>query len=825
MKLLKLFNERRENSTKNKIAVVILIVVISIYTFTKSVENELDRTSQVTPTNLMAVSIAISEMKYGLTGYTGYTNILKIFLEDLGIFPVSGFDIYNNKIKKALSYDSFNNLKSGGLHLIWNDVGMVNYFKLAFKLFGYKIQSLFYLYFLLFTVSLCFFIVTFSSQIRLLNILLLFVCSHFVIVMATTIAGGELQVSNVRFFPVLTILPTFYITLLILGEHKINLLTISGTIIQTAILILIISVRSSAAYQLMFLLCISFLAFLWYWKRMKRFKEALIKIQFLPLAIVFIAFLLLKLHLVTGLHPLYDTARHKHHFWGAAIVGLSAHPDSESKYGITYSDKCFHDAIQRRAAELGYHFNTDINIQKAVQASQIEKEEFIYTNGLKTYQTTLSSVKGGQSGNCLKITASDNTTGYAYLTVPTQVGRKYRFSGYYKKGSAANGQIKVGTTVDAADLYYSGTLSNSVWTRHSDVFTATTTETYITFENLTSTNGQTSFFDSVSIEPVGVDKIFKFLFDKALGKKDRDDYTYTNGLKAHLSTLSSANGGQSGNCLKITASDNNTAFAYLTIPTQIGRTYKFSGYYKKGSAANGQIKIGTSKDATNLYYSGVLSNTDWTRYSEVFTATAPNAYITLVNLTSKKGQNSFFDTVILEPVNDGKREVFTCLFEQDLGVAKKEMPYVSSLFDTFAKDEFIKILKADPWFVLVSYFYKIPLFLKVYFCSSGHEYYRFGATKYMFNWCILVAIASGFLLTRKHFDRKWFLYSSILALQFIFSLSPSILLIPVSHHISEPALFFTIIIYLVFSVILCYILDKFSKAYKKTRIPKLKEGK
>ena len=120
-------------------------------------------------------------------------------------------------------------------------------------------------------------------------------------------------------------------------------------------------------------------------------------------------------------------------------------------------------------------------------------------NGWFAYKSNLYSVQGGQSGNCLKIITSDNATGYAYYAVPTEVGKMYEISVYFKTGTAANGQIKAGTVMGVEDLYYSGILSNADWKQYKGTFRAVTPITYITLVNLTSVKGQTSFFDTISI--------------------------------------------------------------------------------------------------------------------------------------------------------------------------------------------------------------------------------------------------------------------------------------------------------------------------------------
>ncbi|MFZ3091841.1 MAG: hypothetical protein WA240_14635 [Nitrospirota bacterium] len=121
--------------------------------------------------------------------------------------------------------------------------------------------------------------------------------------------------------------------------------------------------------------------------------------------------------------------------------------------------------------------------------------------------------------------------------------------------------------------------------------------------------------------------------------------TDTSGLTAYKVATSVVAGGQSGNALQVTTSEDATGYAHIAVPTEIGENYKFTLYFKRGTAANGQIKIGVEIDNTNLYYSGVLSDADWTRYNGSFQASTASTYITLVNLTSVKNQSSFFDSV------------------------------------------------------------------------------------------------------------------------------------------------------------------------------------
>lgn len=124
------------------------------------------------------------------------------------------------------------------------------------------------------------------------------------------------------------------------------------------------------------------------------------------------------------------------------------------------------------------------------------------TRNWEAYNVTIASVGGGQSGKCLQITTNKDATGYAYIAIPTEVGKTYRVTASFKKGTSPNGQIKVGTQRDAPDLFYPGPLFDDDWKEYSGVFVAPTTNTYITLVNLTPTKGHTAFFDNVTFSQV-----------------------------------------------------------------------------------------------------------------------------------------------------------------------------------------------------------------------------------------------------------------------------------------------------------------------------------
>ena len=370
------------------LALIALILGVVSYTFVQSKQRGMHETiPHPIGRHRMLIGIAISDLQYGLKGYIGYDKVnntlanngMSTNSEVLNNYSTTIDEILNNEkilndsIKRSLNLD----VSSSNKYMISReDKGGALYYKLSFLIFGYNIQGFFYLYFLLFSISVFIYLLTFYRRVEFLNILLLIICSHFIIVSAAPTVGLQLQtVSNGRFIPVLAILPSLYLALLILGKYQLTLLTLISAFIQTLILILTIHIRSSALYQIMFL-CTTFgLGLLWNWSQNSTMgKYVLNKIFFWPLAIVFFCFLLLKWHMLVDFHHSYTKTQSKHLFWHAVYVGLGTHPDSWNKYEILPNDD---SAIQFAKKYAKEHYGININsATDAVLYESILKDKF-----------------------------------------------------------------------------------------------------------------------------------------------------------------------------------------------------------------------------------------------------------------------------------------------------------------------------------------------------------------------------------------------------------------------------------------------------------------
>jgi len=120
------------------------------------------------------------------------------------------------------------------------------------------------------------------------------------------------------------------------------------------------------------------------------------------------------------------------------------------------------------------------------------------TTGWTASDSTLASIAGGQSGNCLEITQASGAQGDAYATVTgLVVGISYTVSFYVKSGSSGNEayDVALARTSDWGDQHHVAGTSSGSWVQGSHVLTATSDSYYFYLSKQTATAG-TMLFDT-----------------------------------------------------------------------------------------------------------------------------------------------------------------------------------------------------------------------------------------------------------------------------------------------------------------------------------------
>ena len=133
------------------------------------------------------------------------------------------------------------------------------------------------------------------------------------------------------------------------------------------------------------------------------------------------------------------------------------------------------------------------------------------TSGWSAIDATLSSVSGGQSGNCLQIQNNTNANGYAYQAQTVKNGHRYMLELYHKNGTG-QGYVKVGTSANDGTFVDEHGLDDSDWTKYYFLVESTVQGSiYLTLGVDDATSGHTTLFDEVKFiwEASSIKEIFE----------------------------------------------------------------------------------------------------------------------------------------------------------------------------------------------------------------------------------------------------------------------------------------------------------------------------
>jgi hypothetical protein len=122
------------------------------------------------------------------------------------------------------------------------------------------------------------------------------------------------------------------------------------------------------------------------------------------------------------------------------------------------------------------------------------------TTGWTAVRASLSSVTGGQSGNCLAVTRDSGSDQSAYQSFSVTNGKTYRLKVYIKSGSSGDESFHI-QLVSGSDFGRTEGISSGEWVAHTLDYAATATTMSITLRKNSSTAG-TMLFDTVSVKEI-----------------------------------------------------------------------------------------------------------------------------------------------------------------------------------------------------------------------------------------------------------------------------------------------------------------------------------
>ena len=238
---------------------VVMILVAASYLF--AIQSEMHLFSfEPRAVHQLAISAAISRLKYGLPGYLGYETVFKALDQSFDHIVDSYYPVVGNLNPYITNALNLKTVARDGTHTLSSHItpGLVDYYSLSFLLFGYQFQSLLYFYFLLLAIQSLIFFVQFRDADHISAMLILFLVAHYMTLTALRFPSNQLDApNNYRFLPVLAILPMLHLCLLSLYQRKVNTPVVLGAVAQALLLAFIIQCRSAAYWVLVPIACVA----------------------------------------------------------------------------------------------------------------------------------------------------------------------------------------------------------------------------------------------------------------------------------------------------------------------------------------------------------------------------------------------------------------------------------------------------------------------------------------------------------------------------------------------------------------------------------------
>ncbi len=351
------------------VAVTLLCCAALLRTaFYHGVERGMDAALDEPGYPLVALAAAIGDMAFGSNaGYVADPAVLKtLFGEIVGpAFTeaarprLRNAPVINHAINKVYNESKVSGPSKGlVVSMYFNDLGFIDYIKLAFRLFDMEIQSLYRLFFVLLAGSLVVFVLAFPGNVFASTAAIAISFVFLAEINSAIFNDLNHTVYGFRYPSVLGVIPTLHLALLVAQRERFTPLAFCLALPQALLLIFAISMRSSAQWGLIALFAIASLQFVQaLWANWSRQQDRRILVldagcAFIrwPLLLTICLVLLHGAYMRAALHPVYDSddVLPQHVFWHTSFVNYAAH-DSQA---LALAEGATGDEIGYKAARL-----------------------------------------------------------------------------------------------------------------------------------------------------------------------------------------------------------------------------------------------------------------------------------------------------------------------------------------------------------------------------------------------------------------------------------------------------------------------------------------
>jgi hypothetical protein len=214
-----------------------------------------------------------------------------------------------------------------------DDLGLIDFAKLGFALFGPNLRALYLTYFVLLAASICAYFAMYRDDAVCLAVLVLAVAASLLLFassvfdLTSTTLGSPV---NARFLGTLAILPGLHLGAAMVLRLPVSLMRLGLTALQASIFVLACSIRSPAIWLALALLLLA----LWVGWRKWSFRPLW------NLGILSAVFFLHTVYVSTVLNPVFrEAGAETHHvFWHTVFYSLTLTPEWKERYAARFDN-------------------------------------------------------------------------------------------------------------------------------------------------------------------------------------------------------------------------------------------------------------------------------------------------------------------------------------------------------------------------------------------------------------------------------------------------------------------------------------------------------
>jgi len=289
------------------------------------------------------IPIAISDLTYGhQRDYIGFYRVGEVFFQDHE-------SSLNALIRKALTLTD----PQGPPLLFCSDLGLVDYTRSAFQLFGYRSESIYYLFFLVLCTGCLLYIVDQFTHLSRLFMCFLILLSLYIVVFIMPLTDQFGNLTEPRFFEILGLIPALHILLMIRDRRSISIASFFVVLCQSLLLIFVYYCRSTSAWQLMLILLMPVCV----WLRLKSRRapgyesKRSLSLRLMrtcwPALLPLVGLMVLPAYKNLVCNPIVLQNGSAHLFWHNAFMGLCLQPDLARVYQVDIDDQSVENAAER----------------------------------------------------------------------------------------------------------------------------------------------------------------------------------------------------------------------------------------------------------------------------------------------------------------------------------------------------------------------------------------------------------------------------------------------------------------------------------------------